>query len=40
MALEGVISIIEGLNPRMLETKLLSFIGQEKQPEGKLEEKQ
>src|SRR6202142_2961126 len=28
--LEGVISILEGMNPRMLETKLLSFI-QEKQ---------
>lgn len=39
MALEGVISIIEGLNPRMLETKLLSFIGQEKQPDGKLSDK-
>ena len=30
IVLEGVISILEGMNPRMLETKLLSFI-QEKQ---------
>ncbi len=30
MIVEGVISIIEGINPRMLETKLLSFIGQER----------
>jgi chemotaxis protein MotA len=35
MALEGVISIMEGLNPRMLETKLLSFIGQEKEKRAK-----
>jgi chemotaxis protein MotA len=26
IVLEGVISILEGMNPRMLETKLLSFI--------------
>lgn len=26
MTLEGVISILEGMNPRMLETKLLSFL--------------
>jgi chemotaxis protein MotA len=27
MVLEGVISILEGMNPRMIETKLLSFVG-------------
>lgn len=35
--LEGVISILEGMNPRMLETKLLSFITStqdQKRPEG------
>jgi chemotaxis protein MotA len=26
MTLEGVISILEGMNPRMLETKLASFL--------------
>ena len=26
MTLEGVISILEGINPRMLETKLLGFL--------------
>ena len=26
MTLEGVISILEGMNPRMLETKLLGFL--------------
>jgi chemotaxis protein MotA len=31
--LEGVISILEGMNPRMLETKLLSFISEsQRQP--------
>lgn len=29
--LEGVISILEGMNPRMLETKLLSFISESEQ---------
>ncbi|GAC1659550.1 MAG: flagellar motor protein [Acidobacteriaceae bacterium] len=29
MILEGVISILEGVNPRVLETKLLSFIGEQ-----------
>lgn len=28
MLLEGVISILEGMNPRMLETKLLSFLAE------------
>ena len=26
MMLEGVVSILEGMNPRMLETKLLGFL--------------
>jgi chemotaxis protein MotA len=26
MTLEGVVSILEGVNPRMLETKLLGFV--------------
>jgi chemotaxis protein MotA len=30
IVLEGVISVLEGMNPRMLETKLLSFIAEEK----------
>jgi len=33
MTLEGVISILEGMNPRMLETKLLGYLQQEAQPE-------
>jgi chemotaxis protein MotA len=37
MVLEGVISILEGMNPRMIETKLVSFLaevpGQEKDEE-------
>ena len=28
MMLEGVISILEGLNPRMVETKLLGFFAE------------
>ena len=33
MTLEGVVSILEGMNPRMLETKLLGFLAQaRKQP--------
>jgi chemotaxis protein MotA len=31
MTLEGVASILEGMNPRMLETKLLGFLVEEKQ---------
>ena len=34
MTLEGVISILEGMNPRMLETKLLGFL-QEDAQDGK-----
>jgi chemotaxis protein MotA len=32
--LEGVISILEGMNPRMLETKLLSFISESQKKEA------
>ena len=32
MTLEGVVSILEGMNPRMLETKLLGFLAESKQP--------
>jgi chemotaxis protein MotA len=31
MILEGVVSILEGMNPRMLETKLLGFLTESKQ---------
>jgi chemotaxis protein MotA len=31
MTLEGVVSILEGMNPRMLETKLLGFLAQDKE---------
>jgi flagellar motor component MotA len=27
MALEGIISIVEGMNPRMIEIKLAGFLG-------------
>ncbi|HMC31762.1 MAG: flagellar motor protein [Acidobacteria bacterium] len=41
MTLEGVVSILEGMNPRMLETKLLGFLADEgktaKAPESKPE---
>jgi chemotaxis protein MotA len=30
MTLEGVISILEGMNPRMLETKLLGYLREER----------
>ena len=33
MTLEGVVSILEGMNPRMLETKLLGFLAENKPPE-------
>jgi len=33
MTLEGVISILEGMNPRMLETKLLGYKLEQAQPE-------
>ncbi len=32
MTLEGVVSILEGMNPRMLETKLLSFLVEARDP--------
>lgn len=38
MTLEGVVSILEGMNPRILETKLLGFLTQdkeEKEPENR-----
>jgi chemotaxis protein MotA len=31
MMLEGVVSILEGMNPRMLEVKLASFMNETKQ---------
>jgi chemotaxis protein MotA len=34
MTLEGVVSILEGMNPRMLETKLLGFLAEEKPAEA------
>jgi chemotaxis protein MotA len=34
MTLEGVISILEGMNPRMLETKLLGFLAETKPAEA------
>lgn len=38
MTLEGVVSILEGMNPRMLETKLLGFlvVDKKKKPEAAL----
>ncbi len=33
MTLEGVVSILEGMNPRMLETKLLGFLSEAKKAE-------
>jgi chemotaxis protein MotA len=36
MMLEGVISILEGMNPRMLEVKLAGFLNEpQPQPKGK-----
>lgn len=32
MTLEGVVSILEGMNPRMLETKLLGFLAEARHP--------
>jgi chemotaxis protein MotA len=32
MVLEGVVSILEGLNPRMMELKLRTFLAESKQP--------
>ena len=33
MTLDGVVSILEGMNPRMLETKLFGYLIEHKQPE-------
>jgi chemotaxis protein MotA len=33
MTLEGVVSILEGMNPRMLETKLVGYLNEHKQEE-------
>ena len=33
MTLEGVVSILEGINPRMLETKLVAFLDEQQQQE-------
>ena len=38
MKLEGVASILEGMNPRMLETKLLGFMVEENHAPGPIEE--
>jgi chemotaxis protein MotA len=32
MTLEGVVSILEGMNPRMIETKLLGFLADAEKP--------
>ena len=32
MTVEGVVSILEGMNPRMIETKLLGFLADAEQP--------
>ena len=37
MTVEGVVSILEGMNPRMLETKLLGFLAQASIPTGNSE---
>jgi len=34
MTLEGVVSILEGINPRMLETKLLGFLEQQQEQQS------
>lgn len=40
MTLEGVISILEGMNPRMLETKLYGFLAEVRPPEAPKEKAQ
>jgi chemotaxis protein MotA len=40
MILEGVISILEGMNPRMIETKLVSFLAEIPAPEREKEQVQ
>ena len=37
MTLEGVISILEGMNPRMIETKLVSFLEEAPEQEAKVQ---
>lgn len=37
MTLEGVVSILEGMNPRMLETKLLGFLVEANQSRGNVQ---
>jgi chemotaxis protein MotA len=34
MIIEGVVSILEGMNPRMLEEKLLGFLTESRAPAG------
>jgi chemotaxis protein MotA len=34
MTLEGVVSILEGMNPRMLETRLVGFLADAKPPQA------
>jgi chemotaxis protein MotA len=38
MTLEGVLSILEGMNPRMLESKLLGFLTEARKPEPEARE--
>jgi chemotaxis protein MotA len=40
MMLEGVISIMEGMNPRMIETKLFSFLAEMPEPNKEREKVQ
>ena len=40
MTLEGVISILEGMNPRMLETKLFGYLQETAKDEGKASKKE
>jgi chemotaxis protein MotA len=38
MTLEGVVSILEGMNPHILEEKLLGFVSKAREPAGVSEE--
>lgn len=40
MTLEGVVSILEGMNPRMLETKLFGFLVEANQPSDQAEDQE
>lgn len=40
MTLEGVVSILEGMNPRMLETRLMAFLASEQPPKARQEQAQ